>query len=48
MRYYIDVDNEFEKSENRNAEEYLKSKNILGVDLKIDTNDISRILENIL
>ncbi len=36
MKYYIDVDNEFEKSENRNVEEYLKDKNIFGIDFELE------------
>lgn len=32
MKYYVDVDNEFERTENKNVEEYLKNKDIFGVD----------------
>lgn len=36
MQYYIDVDAEFEISENQNVEEYLKSKNIFGIDFNYE------------
>lgn len=35
MKYYVDVDNEFEKSENKNVEEYLKNKDIFGIDFNL-------------
>ena len=35
MKYYVDVDNEFEKSENKNVEEYLKIKDIFGIDFNL-------------
>ena len=33
MKYYVDVDPEFVKTENKNMEDYLKSQNIFGVGL---------------
>ena len=33
MKYYVDVDPEFVKSENKNVENYLKSHNIFGIEL---------------
>ena len=42
MQYYVDVDAEFEKSENKNVESYLFDKNIFGIDF--NSND--EILEN--
>ena len=33
MQYYVDVDSEFEKSENKNMEEYWKNKSIFGIDI---------------
>jgi integrase len=36
MQYYVDVDNEFEKSENKNVEDYLKDKEIFNLDLDDD------------
>ena len=32
MQYYVDVDSEFEKTENKNVEDYLFDKDIFGVD----------------
>ena len=32
MQYYVDVDIEFENSENKNVEDYLIGKEIFGVD----------------
>ena len=32
MKYYIDVDAKFEKSENMNMEKYLKDNDLFGVD----------------
>ncbi len=32
MKYYIDVDTEFENSENKNVENYLRGKEIFGID----------------
>lgn len=39
MKYYIDVDAEFEKSENKNVEEYLKDKNIFGIDFELEKEE---------
>ena len=36
MQYYVDVDNEFEKSENNNMEKYLKDKNIFGINFNLE------------
>lgn len=36
MKYYVDVDTEFEKSENQNVEDYLKDKNIFSIDFNSD------------
>jgi integrase len=33
MKYYVDVDTEFEESETKSVEDYLKNKDIFGVDL---------------
>lgn len=37
MQYYVDVDAEFEKSENKNVEDYLKDKDIFGIDFTQET-----------
>lgn len=36
MKYYVDVDSEFENSENQNVENYLKGKEIFGVDFSVE------------
>ena len=36
MKYYVDVDTEFEKSENKNMEDYLKDKDIFGIDFNLE------------
>ncbi len=36
MKYYVDVDTEFEKSENKNMEDYLKNKDIFGIDFNLE------------
>ena len=36
MQYYVDVDTEFEKSENQNVEDYLKNKEIFNLDYNND------------
>lgn len=36
MRYYVDVDNEFEKSENKNVEDYLIGKDIFNINYNDD------------
>ena len=36
MKYYVDVDSEFEKSENTNVENYLKARDIFGVEFNSD------------
>lgn len=36
MKYYVDVDSEFENSENQNIENYLKCKEIFGVDFSVE------------
>ena len=36
MKYYVDVDSEFEKSENANVENYLKARDIFGVEFNSD------------
>ena len=39
MQYYVDVDAEFEKSENKNVESYLFDNNIFGIDF--NSNDVT-------
>ena len=36
MQYYVDVDSEFESSENKNVENYLIVKAIFGVDFSTE------------
>lgn len=36
MQYYVDVDSEFENSENKNVEDYLIGKEIFGVDFSTE------------
>lgn len=36
MQYYVDVDSEFESSENQNVENYLIGKEIFGVDFSAE------------
>lgn len=36
MQYYVDVDSEFESSENKNVEDYLIGKEIFGVDFSTE------------
>lgn len=36
MKYYVDVDIEFEKTENKNVEDYLIDKEIFNVDSDYD------------
>lgn len=36
MQYYVDVDSEFESSENKNVEDYLIGKAIFGVDFSTE------------
>ena len=39
MKYYVDVDIEFEKAENQNVEDYLLNKEIFNMDFDIDKTD---------
>ena len=36
MKYYVDVDVEFEKAENKNVEDYLIDKEIFNIDSDYD------------
>ena len=40
MQYYIDVDSEFESSENENVEKYLIGKEIFGVDFSSESKTV--------
>lgn len=46
MQYYVDVDSEFENSENKNVEDYLVGKEIFGVDFYSEDKTIENTKEN--
>ena len=46
MQYYVDVDAEFEKSENKNVESYLFDKNIFGIDFNPNDETLENTNEN--
>ena len=45
MKYYVDVDVEFEKAENKNVENYLIDKEIFNIDLKTQKKNLETLLE---
>ena len=47
MQYYVDVDAEFEKSENKNVESYLFDKNIFGIDFNSNDETLENTKENL-
>ena len=46
MQYYIDLDIEFVKSENKNFELYLKNNDIFGIDFDSEDKSLENTNEN--